>query len=636
MSKKKIFEYIREEQVILWAGAGFSKYAGYPLASELKEIIFNRLNQDEKQFVDKNSSLDLLTEEFVRIKYNDKQPLYDILRENFCKAPISTEIHDLLVRIPHIKNIITTNYDPLFEIVYTGKSKTIIHDHDVPQLSTTEVNIIKIHGDLSYPETTVITKSDYAKFYNLDTSSPFWSLIISKISTNVLVFIGYGYEDPNIWAICDHVSSYLLSARKDAYLIAPSLPAHKVEFLKRKGITYLDMEAGAFFKELYENIKDNILPDFRKGSVGPETLRQFLNQHNINPKLTGCVVGYAVDSLNSVEGQLKADFNFSISTTADLQESLTAIFENGIADPLVLDEDSIIDAKLRVEGLSMFDDDEIGKIVVKKNPSAIIDFDLTFPATGFELNDLKAELYKGTKGFTIIVKIHNYTLTINGSRINNEKADVKLDLQNSLTHSNIRSGLEAYNFAKYLFSAELFIIHFKGGGAFHNGLPTPEQKYVEIADGYIKYFEHLKKIESKFAIRFKDISIKSHEEELLIRRLVRIIDGKPVILENNGIAMTMTKIYGKTIDMLEKMEYENHDMDINFNLSQVMEIHGYKFTVNKTAVKVLCARATNLEAVRHRKTKEIEIISKTGKIYEYYDLENAFVERIIGANPHIS
>ena len=632
MSKSKIFEYVREEKVTLWAGAGLSKYAGYPLASELKEIIFNRLTEDEKILIDRNLSLDLLSEEFVRIKYDDKTILHEILSETYCKAPESTEIHDLLVRIPHIKDIITTNYDPLFEITYAGRSKIIIHDQDVPLLSTTEVNIIKIHGDLSYPETTVITKSDYAKFYKLDTSSPFWSLIINKISTNVLVFIGYGYEDPNIWAICDHVSSYLLSSRKDAYLIAPDFPAHKVEFLKRKGITYLDMEAGVFFKELYENITDNILPDFRKGKVSPETLRQFLNQHNINPGLTGGEVGYAIDSLNSLNGQLKVDFTFTLMQNADLEESLRSVFENGITDPLVLDEDSIADGRLRIEGLNVFEDDEIAKIVVRKKPSAIIDFDLTFPEIGFELNDLKAHLYNGSKKFTIMVNIHNYTLTFNGSKISDATADIKFNLQNNLTHSNIKSGLEAYTFAKYLFSAEIFIVHIKGGGTFRNSLPTQERKYVTIAEGYIKYLEHLKKIEARFAIRFKNFSIKSPEEELIMRRLVRIIEEKPVILENNDVTMTMTKIYAKTIDMLEKMEYENHDIDINFNLCHVIELHGYKFTVNMTAVKVICAKATNLDEVRHRKTKEIKIISKTGKIYEYFNTKNAVAEKIIATS----
>lgn len=31
MDKQKLFEYIRGEDVVIWAGAGFSKYAGYPL-----------------------------------------------------------------------------------------------------------------------------------------------------------------------------------------------------------------------------------------------------------------------------------------------------------------------------------------------------------------------------------------------------------------------------------------------------------------------------------------------------------------------------------------------------------------------------------------------------------------------------
>jgi len=43
MNKEDLFNYIRKEEVVIWAGAGFSKYAGYPLGGELKDLIFNAL-----------------------------------------------------------------------------------------------------------------------------------------------------------------------------------------------------------------------------------------------------------------------------------------------------------------------------------------------------------------------------------------------------------------------------------------------------------------------------------------------------------------------------------------------------------------------------------------------------------------
>lgn len=628
MSKERLFQYIREEKVTIWAGAGFSKYAGYPLAGELRDKIFAKLDPAEQSLVDNRSPLDVLTEEFVRIKHGDKTMLYEILVESFCKAPSSTEQHDLLAGIPHIKDIITTNYDPLFETAYAGRSSVIIRDQDVPDFSSSHINIIKIHGDLKYPKTVVVTKGDYAKFYNLDKGSPLWSLIIKKISTDVLLFVGYGYEDPNIWAICDHVASYLESGRKDAYLIAPGLPPHKIEFLRQKGITYLDSTVEVFLRELYENIKQNILPDFHSNTGNPETLRKFLLQHNIKVELIGEGNGFSIKSLRGVTEQLTGDFTFKLNNDTVFLDRYKSIFEDGMVDPLELDESAATDIKVHVEGLNLYGDSEIAKIVIRKNPSKILDFDLTFPGTDLEINNLKAELYDGTKRFTLIVRIHNYTLNIAGSKTGAIKNNVNFSLHNNLLHPSTKEAIEAYKFCKSLFSAELFIVHFNNGKTFNYRLPNKVAKNIKIAEGYLRYLERLRKIETQFAIRFKDFVIQGQQDEPLVQMLFRIIEGKPVPVKGNSLDMIMSRIYANTLKTLVEMQTGNNDIDINFKQLNVFELYGYRFNLVKIAVKVVAAKAINLEEVKQRKTKVINIISKTGKIYEYYTLENASATKI--------
>ena len=50
--KDRLFELIRQEQVIIFAGAGTSLYAGYPSGNDLKKIIHNSLNNTEKAMAD--------------------------------------------------------------------------------------------------------------------------------------------------------------------------------------------------------------------------------------------------------------------------------------------------------------------------------------------------------------------------------------------------------------------------------------------------------------------------------------------------------------------------------------------------------------------------------------------------------
>ena len=626
MVKEQLFKYVREEKVTLWAGAGLSKYAGYPLAWELKEEIFNNLSIDDQFLLDKSLPLDALADEFVRIKHGDRTELNELLSDIYNAPPSAIDLHEQLSAIPHIKNIISTNYDLLFEIAYGERLNIVAQNQDVVKVGEKQGNLIKIHGDLRYPETLIVTRGDYSRFYNLDKGAPLWSLVINKITTDVILFIGYGYEDPNIWAICDHVSSYLLSSRKPVFLVAPGYPEHKIEFLSQKGITYLDMTAEAFIAELYEDIENNILPDFREGMVSPDTLRAFLQHHNVNPTLKGDDDGYLLDRLNGIKRPLEGNVNlkFNEQSLADLK----VFFEKGLSDPLEIDESAVSDMKISVEGLSMYRDGEIAKISFKKNPTSTIQFDLCFNSTGFELSNLSAQIYQGTKQFTIVVQIHNYTLTINGGLFFSEKMDLNFTLHNSRIHTSTRDGMEAYQFARNLFLAEPFTVYLNGGGSFSNVFPNSVEKNVKAAENYILYIEYLKKIEKYFNIRFKDFGIQSEEEEWIIRELVCIIEGKPLELPSNEITMTMYEIYSSTVEMIEKFEYENHDLDVDFLQSKEVELYGYRFFLTKSRLKVACAKAVNLEEIRNKTTKEIKIISKTGKLLEFYDLKNAKAEKL--------
>ena len=48
MASKRIFELIRREEVVLFAGAGMSRYAGFPSGAELADILHKNLSDDIK------------------------------------------------------------------------------------------------------------------------------------------------------------------------------------------------------------------------------------------------------------------------------------------------------------------------------------------------------------------------------------------------------------------------------------------------------------------------------------------------------------------------------------------------------------------------------------------------------------
>src|SRR5690606_33739176 len=109
--KENLFELIRKEEVIIWAGAGVSLYAGYPSGKKLAEILVKNLTSKEKEGIDTNVPLPDLAEEFYRLKGSNKNSLLQILNETFLKKAESKETHERLAIIPHFKTLITTNYD---------------------------------------------------------------------------------------------------------------------------------------------------------------------------------------------------------------------------------------------------------------------------------------------------------------------------------------------------------------------------------------------------------------------------------------------------------------------------------------------------------------------------------------------
>ena len=84
MSKKRVFELIRKEEVVLFAGAGMSIYAGYPSGAKLATILHDNLPEDLKEDIKLTYDLPKLCEEIFLIKGN-KSYLIDTLKKDLEK-----------------------------------------------------------------------------------------------------------------------------------------------------------------------------------------------------------------------------------------------------------------------------------------------------------------------------------------------------------------------------------------------------------------------------------------------------------------------------------------------------------------------------------------------------------------------
>ncbi|WP_188050776.1 hypothetical protein [Flavobacterium sp. GP15] len=107
MEKERLFELIRKEEILLFAGAGFSMYAGYPSGKDLSKTMHANLTPSQQNEIQLTSDLLQVTEDIYNIKNSNKNYLIEVLKKEFQKEPSSIKTHQLLAKIPQIKTVIT-------------------------------------------------------------------------------------------------------------------------------------------------------------------------------------------------------------------------------------------------------------------------------------------------------------------------------------------------------------------------------------------------------------------------------------------------------------------------------------------------------------------------------------------------
>jgi len=616
MSKESLFKHIRSEDVLLWIGAGFSAYAGYPLGNALRDAIAAALSPEERRLVDTHLLLADFAEEFVRLKNGSKNELVRIVRGIYRKDPTSTSDHDALAAIPHFKTIVTTNYDTLLEKTYGECGNLIFRETDISLLDKHKVNIIKIHGDLGDSESLVLTKTDYATFYKLDWTSPFWAHLSTLMATNVILFIGYSLEDPNVLAMLEHIGKYLKELRKEAFLVAPNTPAHRIAHLNRLGIEVIPMTGAEILREIEIDIRQNIFGDQRQQLVSPETFRTYFVGKRLLPDLTSTPHGFEVTAVRTIDGKpAKGLMQLGFIANSDFDRMHQAFLKGEIND-LTLRPEMLRQFQIDIEGIRLLGLDEMGEIRISRQPIIYL-FDLTFPGRDLEIDGLKAIIKKGPKA-TINIKIHNLDVTIYISKDAGGRPNGNLQITRDPIHKTVKFALEAYRLLQYFFTQQAFTIHLSGGVSMTNHAEHSNKEYAEQAKQYIAYFNLMKKVEDFFGIRFRNITDVNDDNLQKLQRLARIADAKPFELTNGPIKLTMSEITVDTLEQYQRLNNEEVPIDIEFTMQEIVEIHGQTITLTNQRIHVPSARLLNLPDLKRGGTREIELDSRTGTIFTYY------------------
>jgi hypothetical protein len=187
---------LRNEEASAFVGAGLSRDAGYV---DWKGLL--------KEFADDlKLDLEIETDLTVVAQYHlnreleqSRLRLHNKLVEEFGKKVNPSRSHLALAKLP-IDVIWTSNYDSLVEdsLRVVGKKPRIKKNASTltERGQRGECTVYKLHGDLSHPETIVLTRDDYRNYVRK--FPVFRDRMRSDLSERTFLFLGFSFTDPHL------------------------------------------------------------------------------------------------------------------------------------------------------------------------------------------------------------------------------------------------------------------------------------------------------------------------------------------------------------------------------------------------------------------------------------------------------
>lgn len=606
MDKNRLFDLVRKEDVIFWIGAGFSKYAGYPMGGELAQIIYSNFTDEEKELTDKNKSLQDISNDFVNIRNGSRIQLIEILRQLFIyRKPNNIKYHDILAQIPHIKTIITTNYDSLIEDSFNINCLKIVSDFDVPLIKDNLTSIIKIHGDFAHSDKFIITKDDYTRFYNQDLNTPIWHLVKERISTKTIVFIGYGFEDSNITAIFDKIASVLGGNKKELFFIAPNINSIKQKELIRRGFSYINQTGEEFIEELKENIDQNILFDVESGKTSVDTANRYVAQRNIYMGLKPRNIGYSIENINPLNGIINHDFKFSVQK----EDYTNKIIIPSLSEKVVIPSRLITNIEYKINGLRhpISDITNLREITLIPIPERTI---INFYLGDSDFTDIPLKFYKGKGQAELIANLEAGDIILSiRPNIETNNFDISITAKHkNKGYTRLNHEILFHELTIKLFTENHLKLVTGNDFKFSFDIPKHDVSMEEQIEN-LEYFKKLKKIEKHYSIVFEKIAEITDADRNNVDILTRNIDGN--IIDNTDDKIIMLDIYELPKNLNIEYEFLNEEIfDMKAKDLISFNLHGHKINIGYLHTYIENPKYINKESFVSGKDTKIMIECK--------------------------
>lgn len=251
----EIIEALRNKQLVIFAGAGVSTEGKLVFKRTLYSEILRELGLSP----DMNLSFPALMTRYCS-QPNGRRKLLQKIKQRFdymASFPelyrAATRFHRALSTIPQVTEIVTTNWDVLFEEVCGATP--IVAPEDFTFWDVPGRKVFKIHGSIQNYGSIVATEQDYNKCDHNLRVGLIGSQLKLTLATKTVVFVGYSLSDPDFSRLYEWLRSELKELVPHAYVV--TLNEDTAQILTSSSMTPIVTDATYFVEVLKQRLVED-------------------------------------------------------------------------------------------------------------------------------------------------------------------------------------------------------------------------------------------------------------------------------------------------------------------------------------------------------------------------------------------
>lgn len=249
----EIIAAIKNKDLVIFAGSGISSENKQVFPYSLYEDISGELKINNKK---KKLSFSKLMSKYCK-QNNGRRKLLNKIKERLDYIQSFPELywnasqfHRELSTIYNIKEIITTNWDDLFE--RECGANPIVIPEDFVFWKNPNRKVLKIHGSINNYGSIIATEEDYKKCYKRLRDSILGSYLKNLLATKTVLFVGYSFGDEDFNKIYKFLKSEMKGLSPHSYLITLDEEAKKK--FNPSEITIIQTDAVFFIQEIKKRL----------------------------------------------------------------------------------------------------------------------------------------------------------------------------------------------------------------------------------------------------------------------------------------------------------------------------------------------------------------------------------------------